>query len=183
MCLVIFLPLFFFFFFSQNTVILFNSRQDFQNHEQLQYNNLLYFLIRKQVNFGARNFPAVPSTKTSGNGHRLKHSKFNMSMRKSLFTLKVALLWNRLSREVMESPSLEIFKTLLDTCLCDLLEGACFSRGLDQRTSRSSFQPVQLCDSAMIPSHSLLQGISLTSTKHTEAENESKFYPVIRCGL
>ena len=29
--------------------------------------------------------------------------------------------WNRLPREVVESPSLEIFKTHLDTYLCDLV--------------------------------------------------------------
>jgi len=29
--------------------------------------------------------------------------------------------WNRLPRKVVESPSLEIFKTHLDSYLCDLL--------------------------------------------------------------
>jgi len=39
----------------------------------------------------------------------------------NFFSLKVAEQWNRLPRKVVESPSLEIFKTHLDSYLCDLL--------------------------------------------------------------
>jgi len=42
-------------------------------------------------------------------------------MRKNFFTLRVTEHWNRLPRGVMESPSLEIFKTHLDKVLCSLL--------------------------------------------------------------
>jgi len=38
------------------------------------------------------------------------------------FTLRVMKHWNRLPREVVDSPSLEIFKTRLDKVLCSLLE-------------------------------------------------------------
>jgi len=42
-------------------------------------------------------------------------------MRKNFFTLRVTEHWNRLPREVVESPSLEIFKTHLHKVLCSLL--------------------------------------------------------------
>jgi len=41
-------------------------------------------------------------------------------MRKNFFPLRVTEHWNRLPR-VVESPSLEIFKTRLDKVLCSLL--------------------------------------------------------------
>ena len=37
------------------------------------------------------------------------------------FTVRVMEQWNRLPREDVESPSMEIFKTHLDAYLCDLL--------------------------------------------------------------
>ena len=47
--------------------------------------------------------------------------KFQLNMRKNFFPLRVTEPWNRLPREVVESPSLEIFKTRLDKVLYSLL--------------------------------------------------------------
>jgi len=70
---------------------------------------------------GTKLFSVVPSNRTRVNRHKMKHRKFHLNMRKNFFPLRVMEHWNRLPREVVESRSLEIFKTRLDKILCSLL--------------------------------------------------------------
>ena len=56
---------------------------------------------------------------TQANGQKQVHRKFHL--RKDFFTVQVTVHWNGWSREVVESPSLEIFKNPLDTILCHVL--------------------------------------------------------------
>jgi len=52
----------------------------------------------------------VPSDRTRGNRHKLKHRKLYLNLRKNFFPLRVTEPWNRLSREAVDSLSVEILK-------------------------------------------------------------------------
>ena len=65
-------------------------------------------------------FLVVCSDRTRNNSLKFEHRKFHTNMQKNLFMIRVTEHWNRLPREVVESLSMEIFKTHLDTYLCDL---------------------------------------------------------------
>ena len=80
--------------------------------------NVLKVCVRRT---GSERFSVMPSDRTRDNGHKLKHRKFSLNMRKNFFPQRVMEHWNSLSREVVESPSLEIFKTRLNKVLCSLL--------------------------------------------------------------
>jgi len=63
----------------------------------------------------------VCSDRTRGNGFKLKEGRFRLHIRKKFFTLRVVKHWNRLAREAVDAPSLEVFKARLDGALSNLV--------------------------------------------------------------
>jgi len=84
-------------------------------------------------------------------------------MRKNFFTLSVTEHWNRLPREAVEYPSLEIFKTHLGQGpVQSALGDSASAGGLDSMTHRGPFQPRTFCE--MLTGSSLDRGLNPTSS-------------------
>ena len=66
-------------------------------------------------------FTRAGSDRTRGNSYKLKKGRFRLDIRKKFFTMRVARHWNRLPREAVAAPSLEVFKARLDGALSNLV--------------------------------------------------------------
>ncbi|KFU84556.1 hypothetical protein M959_02710, partial [Chaetura pelagica] len=89
---------------------------------RLQRNPIATFQYLKGVckKVGEDLFTRACNDRTRGNGFKLEKGRFKLDIRKKLFNMVVDH-WNRLPREVVGDPSLELFKIRLDGALSNLL--------------------------------------------------------------
>ena len=66
-------------------------------------------------------FTRACSDRTRDNSFKLKEDRFRLDVRKKFFTVRVVRHWNRLPREIVDAPSLEVFKARLDGALSNLV--------------------------------------------------------------
>ncbi|KAK4831707.1 hypothetical protein QYF61_018759 [Mycteria americana] len=79
------------------------------------------FLRRGRGGGGADLFSLGSSDRTCGNGSKLRQGRFRPGIRKHFLIERVVKPWNRLPREVVDAPSLSVFKRHLDNALNNMV--------------------------------------------------------------
>ncbi|GAB0193864.1 hypothetical protein GRJ2_001851700 [Grus japonensis] len=70
---------------------------------------------------GERLFIKACSDRTKSNDFKVTEGRFRLDIKKKFFMMRVMKHWKRLPREVVDAPSLEVFKVRLDGALSKLI--------------------------------------------------------------
>lgn len=66
-------------------------------------------------------FTRAHMEKTNSNGYKFQGERFHVNIRKKLFTARTIMNWNKLPRDMVESPWLEVFNMWLDRASDNLI--------------------------------------------------------------
>lgn len=77
--------------------------------------------VKEQSSRTSDLFSQGSSGRTRGNGSKLRWRRFRRDIGKHFFTERVAKPWNRLPGDVVNAPTLSVFKTQLNNALKSML--------------------------------------------------------------
>lgn len=102
---------------------------------------------------GVRLSSLMPSNRIRDHGHKLKHRRLPVNIRKHFFTMRVTKHWHRVPREAAESPSLEVFKNHVDTVQNTLIYLCVppWAGRFEQLSSRGPCQSQAFCHPVEMP--------------------------------
>jgi len=78
-------------------------------------------LANRLCSRGVQFFERVDNSGTRRNGFKLREGRLRLDVREKFFTMRVVRCWNRLPREAVDAPSVEVFKARLDEALGSLV--------------------------------------------------------------
>lgn len=86
-----------------------------------QYKDILWRTFGLRIKMIIDFFSRTCCDRTRGNNFKQNLGQLRLDIRKKCFVMRLMKCWNRLSREMVDVPSLETFKTRLDRALNKLI--------------------------------------------------------------